>query len=413
VPAEQPRLIDEPTLSVAELCAGIGRVLGRAYPEPLWVRGEVANKHSSAHGHVFFDLLDPDGAAGIRVVLWRGDRQVVNAILRRGGHAVRIDDGTEVRIRVEVGWHPSKGTVRLRMLAIDTAYTLGRLAEDRERLIRTLEDEGVLARQAALELEPVPLRVGLVTSARSAAAADFLHTLEASGFAWQVLVGDARMQGAEAEASVAARLRSLAPMVDVVCVVRGGGARTDLAAFDREALARAVAACPVPVLTGIGHETDTTVADLAAWRAFKTPTACAAFLVERVGAHLDAVEQAWSRIERRAVVALERSEERLLRAAGRAEGACRHHLRARAAAMEMAARRLAARAPRIVDQAERSIRHAESRLAALDPARLLARGWTITRHADGRLVRTATEVAPDNLIDTTFADGIVRSRVGG
>jgi exodeoxyribonuclease VII large subunit len=413
VPVEQPRLIEEPTLSVAELCAGIGRALGRAYPDPLWVRGEIANKHASPHGHVFFDLLDPDGEAGIKVVLWRTDRQVVNALLRRGGHAVRIDDGTDVRIRAEVGWNPKRGGVRLRMLTVDTAYTLGRLAEGRERLIQTLATEGVLARQSEIRLPAVPLRVGLVTSASSAAAADFLHTLEASGFAWTVLVGDARMQGAEAEASVAARLRTLAPTVDVVCVVRGGGARTDLATFDREVIVRAIAACPVPVLTGIGHETDTTVADLAAWQAFKTPTACASFLVERVGAHIDAVERAWSRIARRAGVALGRSEERLIRAAGRAEGACRHHLRGREAAMEAAARRLAARAPRIVDQAERSIGHAETRLTAVDPARLLARGWTITRHADGRLVRTAVELAPGDELDTTFADGTVRSRVDG
>jgi exodeoxyribonuclease VII large subunit len=362
---------------------------------------------------VFFDLLDPDGRAAIKVVLWRSDREVVNAILRRGGHAVRIDDGTDVRIRAELGWHPRTGGVRLRMLAIDTAYTLGRLAEDRERLIRTLEAEGVLDRQAALTLAPVPLRVGLVTSSSSAAAADFLHTFEASDFAWRVSIGDARMQGADAEASVAARLRALAPAVDVVCVVRGGGARTDLASFDREPIARAIAACPVPVLTGIGHETDTTVADLAAWRAFKTPTACAGFLVERVGAYVDTVERAWSRVERRARVALERSEERLLRAAGRAEGACRHHLRAREAAMDGAARRLAARAPRIVDQADRSIGHAETRLGAVDPARLLSRGWTITRTAGGRLVRAAAEVGPGDLLDTTFADGTVRSRVDG
>ncbi|MGH9244979.1 MAG: exodeoxyribonuclease VII large subunit [Acidimicrobiales bacterium] len=410
---EQPRLIEEPTLSVGELCAGIGRVLGHAFPDDVWVRGEVANKHASPRGHVFFDLLDSDGDACIKVMLWRDDRRIVNATLKRAGHAVRIDDGTEVRIRAEVGWHAKRGTVRLRMRTIDTAYTLGRLAEDRERLLRALEAEGVLARQQAVVLASVPLRVGLVTSASSAAAADFLRTLEGSGYGWRVSLCDARVQGAEAETSVIAAVRAVATGVDVVCLVRGGGARTDLAAFDKEAVARAVAACPVPVLTGIGHEIDTSVADLVAHRSFKTPTACAAFLVNRVHAFLEVAARLWERIEGRAGTALDRADERLHRAAGRAEGACRRHVRTSETTLEAAAVRLGARVPRIVASATRSLDGAAARVTALDPDRLLARGWTVTRRPDGRLVRRASElVAGDDLV-TRFADGHVTSRVEG
>jgi exodeoxyribonuclease VII large subunit len=387
---EQPSLVEEPTLTVADLCAGVGRVLARAFPDAVWVRGEIANKHASPHGHVFFDLVDASGGASIRVVLWRDDRRVVNAVLRRSGHAVRIDDGTEVRVRAMVGWHPGSGLVRLRMLSIDTAYTLGRLAEDRERLVRLLEGEGVLGRQAALTLAPVPLRVGLVTSAGSAAAADFVHILEASGWAWRVGLCDARVQGPDAEPALVGALRAVAASADVVCLVRGGGARTDLAAFDREAVARAIAACPVPVLTGIGHETDTTVSDLVAHRSFTTPTACASFLVDRVGGFLAAGDEVWRRIRRRATSVIDRSDERLQRAA----------------------LRLALRAPRLLDAEERWLAGASVRLAGLDPARLLARGWTVTRTADGRLVRGADELAAGDEIVTTFADGRATSRVG-
>ncbi|MGH9117499.1 MAG: exodeoxyribonuclease VII large subunit [Acidimicrobiales bacterium] len=392
VAVEQPRLIEEPTMTVADLCAGIGRALARAYPEAVWVRGEIANKHLSPQGHVFFDLVDGDGGARVRVVLWRTDRTVVNRTLRRSGHSVRIDDGTEVRIRADVGWHPRHGVVRLRMLAIDTAYTLGRLAEARERLLRTLDNEGLLARQARLELALVPLRVGLVTSATSAASADFLTTLETSGFAWQVTLTDVRVQGPGGEASVLDGLAAVAGVdtdLDVVCVVRGGGARTDLATFDREAVARAVAGCAVPVLTGIGHETDSTVVDLVAHRSFKTPTACASFLVERVGAYLDAGGRAWHGIQTRA----------------------RHHLRTGELVVDAAARRLSTRPLRLVDAAERDLDRWAARLDGLDPTRLLARGWTVTRRGDGRLVRSAAELAGGDTIVTTFADGDVTSRV--
>lgn len=408
---EQPQLIEEPTLTVAELCAGIGRVMARAFPDAIWVRGVVANKHTSPQRHVFFDLVDPSGDACLKVVLWRDDRTVVNAILRRAGHAVRIDDGTEVRIRARVGWHQGKGVIRLQMLAIDTAYTLGRLAEDRERLLRTLDAEGLLARQPALALAPVPLRVGLVTSAGSAAAADFLRTLEASGYGWRVALVDARVQGVDAERSLIAGLRSVAGSVDVVCLVRGGGARTDLAAFDRESIARAVATCSAPVLTGIGHETDTTVADLVAHRSFKTPTACATFVVDRAARFLASTTRAWERIERRATIGLDRSAERIERAAGRAEGACRRHLRASEVGLDGAAHRLGLGAPRLLEAGDRRLDGAAARLAGLDPVRLLARGWTITRTADGRLVRAAATLAAGDEIVTTFADGTVRSRV--
>jgi exodeoxyribonuclease VII large subunit len=390
VAIEQTRLIDEPTLSVAELCAGIGRALVRAYPDAVWVRGEIANKRALPKGHVFFDLVDPAGEATIPVVLWRADRMVVNRILRRSGHAVRVDDGTEVRIRAGVGLHRRQGAVRLRMLAIDTAYTLGRLAEARALLVDALGRDGSLARQQRIDLARVPLRVGLVTSASSAAAADFLETLGASGQAWRVALVDARVQGADAETSVVGGLVAAARAeVDVVCLVRGGGSRTDLATFDGEPVARAIAGCPQPVLTGIGHETDTTVADLVAHRSFKTPTACASFLVERVGGFTGAVDRAWLAIQSRAAAALDRSERRLDRATRRTQRAARHHLTAAGLRIDAAA----------------------SRLDALDPARLLDRGWTITRHGDGRLVRRATDVATGDRLMTVFVDGEVASRV--
>src|SRR5438552_18067030 len=141
---------EEPTFSVSELNTGIGAVLGRAFPDELWVRGEIANLSRPTSGHVYFDLVD--GECSLAVTLWASDRQVVNAVLRRSGGAVRMTDGTEVRIRVRVSWFVRRGQVSLRMLSIDTAYTLGRLAEARELLLQRLRAEGLLARQPALML---------------------------------------------------------------------------------------------------------------------------------------------------------------------------------------------------------------------------------------------------------------------
>ena len=383
---------EEPTFSVGELNRAIGLVLGRAFQDEVWVQGEIANLSRPASGHVYFDLVGDGGAIG--VTLWASDRQVVNAVLKRAGGAVRMNDGTEVRLRARVTWWAERGRLSLRMLSIDTAYTLGRLAEARDLLVQRLEREGVLTRQRLLPMPLVPLRIALITSDGSAAAADFLHTLELSGRAFAVTMLDARVQGVEAEASLLAALEAVSGLpasIDVVCIVRGGGARTDLAAFDGELVARAIAACAVPVLTGIGHEIDTTVADLVAHAAFKTPTACASALVDRVGAFRARVDDRAARVQRASRLALERSSARLTRAVERTRAAGRAQLLA----------------------AETSIDRAAIRTSALDPARVLARGWSITRTADGTLVRDAAQAPAGTVLTTRLANGELQSTVDG
>ncbi|MGQ0615599.1 MAG: exodeoxyribonuclease VII large subunit [Acidimicrobiia bacterium] len=411
---QQPLFVDEPTWSVVELSQAVGLAVGRAFPDEVWVSGEIANLQRPASGHVYFDLVGE--GARLRVTLWAADRRVVNGILRRAGGAVRMADGTEVRLRSRVTWWPDGGQLSLRMLGIDTAYTLGQLEAERQRLLQVLEAEGLLARQRALALAAVPLRVGLVTSDGSAAASDFLHTLEASGHGWQVVVADTRVQGPAAEPSVLAALEAMAavvPALDVVCLVRGGGARTDLAAFDREAVARAISLCPVPVLTGIGHEIDTTVADLVAHQRLKTPSACAAFLVERVAAFGELLDRRSDGVTAAAAAVLEQAGARLQRASARAGAAARHHLRAEEYRLGASAQRLAHRPHQLLDRAQRTLDTVDARARALDPSRLLARGWSITRDRAGRLVREPGAVPPGSTLVTTVAGGELRSTVDG
>lgn len=407
---EVPLLDDEGTLTVAEVGRRVARAVQRELPAALWVRGEIHDLKRPTTGHVHFSLVGE--GCSLRVVLFSSDRPRVNRSLTAAGNAVRMADGTEVRIRCEVRFFAPRGEVSLRMLAIDPAFTLGRLAERREVLLRRLADDGLLRAQARLEVPQLPLRIGLVTSAGSAAHADVLQTLAAAGIGWQVVECHATVQGPDAVPSLVAGLRAVAAAgVDVVCLVRGGGARTDLAAFDDEALARAVAGLGVPVLTGVGHETDTSVADEVAWQRHVTPTACAAWLVDRAQRWCARRDDALRRCVAAASSATDRAGRRLDRRAGRVAGASRLHLRSATTGVEAAERRLAVRPAAALERAATALDQRAARAAAADPARLLARGWSITRTDDGRLVRSVRDAPAGAAVVSTVADGEVRSRV--
>jgi exodeoxyribonuclease VII large subunit len=266
------------------------------------------------------------------------------------------------------------------------------------------------------------------------------------------------VQGAGAEDGIAAALRRVvAAGVDVVALVRGGGSRTDLATFDAEVVARTIAALGVPVLTGLGHEIDRAVADEVARLALKTPTAVAGWLIDTARAHHDAAEAAWRAVARQAEAHLQRDNRELValgrrlsarthtvvgraderlgghtrrlgrtsrqlaadatrhvdRAAARIEGSGRRHLDVGGRQLDVAAVRLASRAPRSLADAGRHLRTLDARRAALDPARTLARGWSITRTSDGRLVRSVADVTHGDELLTTVSDGTTRSRVEG
>lgn len=199
--------------------------------------------------------------------------------------------------------------------------------------------------------------------------------------------------------------------VDAVLLVRGGGATTDLAVFDDEALARAIAGTPVPVLTGIGHEIDRSVADEVAHTAHKTPTAAAGALVHRVRTFLTRLDQTWEAARRAALATTGEAERRLgLRTTRIGRGVART-LQVHATRLDQAEARTARGSVRALQRAERDLYGLAARARAHDPALALARGWTITTGADGRAVRSVTHLAPGTRLVTRFADGTATSTV--
>jgi exodeoxyribonuclease VII large subunit len=429
------------TWTVAELAAHLGRLLVGAFPDDVWVAGQIRNLKRSANGHVYFDLAEPSPSgqqptAQLSVTLLAPEKELVNRQLTRAGGAVRMTDGVEVRLQGRIRWYGPRGVLQLRMHGIDPEFTLGRLQADRDRLLAALATEGLLERNARLPLPLVPLRIGLVTSRGSAAHADVLAELAGSGIGFEVRSVDARTQGPGCAPSVTQALTLLgAEGVDVILLVRGGGARTDLAGFDTELVARAIAASPVPVLTGIGHEVDRSIADEVAHQAHKTPTAAAGAVIARVrefaqqvdahAAHLQrAVRRATTaaegrlaerraRVGRAAERTLQRAAVRLDDRGARTQRSARRTLDRQDAALDRTAAAVPQRAGRQLVDAEQRLATVEARIGAHDPGLALARGWSITTTADGRLVRHPDDAPPGTALVTRLASGSVRSTVDG
>ena len=402
------------TWSVSDLAAAIEETIRRAFGSEVWVRGEIIGYSQAASGHIYFNLIEPGTGkdrrgARMRVALFKGRQRFVNRDLAAGG-GLTLDDGIEVRIRAEVEYYAGSAQVQLIMSGVDPHFTLGVLAADRERTLSELAASGLLRRNGAVPLPLVPLRVGLITAAGSAAHADFVHELTASGYAFEVLLCDARVQGVTAEADLVAALRTLGSAeVDVIAVVRGGGDRTDLLAFDLASVAKAIATCPLPVFCGIGHEIDTSVADQVAHTAAKTPTACAAALVTHVADFDERLVQARRELHRTARSRAAAAAARLAAARGALGLLAERRLGRPRARLGQARLRLTHRTERRVSEAHAQLRSAAAVIAALAPQRTLARGFSITRAADGTFVRSMP--AAGATITTQTLDAVFASTV--
>jgi exodeoxyribonuclease VII large subunit len=441
VQAERLPLEERPdALSIAALYRQVHAAVAAAFPrgQLQWVRGEIQGI-SDRTGHCYMDLVDPDVVRGrdtpvLKVNCWGRTWGPLKAALSRQG--ITLEPGTVVTLRGRVEFYAPKGQVNFIASDVDVSALLGGLAVRRAALLAALEREGLLRANHGLALADVPLRVGLVASAGSEGYNDFVGQLQGSGLAFSVVLFGVNVQGPGAPPSIARALRAAAgSSLDLVVLVRGGGSRGDLAAFDAEPVARAIATLGVPVWTGIGHTGDRSVADIVANRAFVTPTECGQELVARVRQWWEVAAGAGERIARSAGSAVARAALRDATARLRLGSATRSQLHRHASRLQGRAAHVATRSRRQLEGATVGLDRRGTRLgvcavatldrqrdrtatwrrllAAYDVDRQLERGYTITTDGDGRLVRSALDVEPGTTFLTTFADGRARSVVQG
>ena len=370
----------------------------------VWVCGEISNLTRAGSGHVYLSLKDE--SALLRAVIWRGAMSQL---------AIDPADGLQVVCHGRIEVYPPRGTYQLTIDRLHAVGT-GTLEAQVRRLHAALEAEGLFATQRKRPIPAFPRRIALVTSASGAAIADFLETFLGRWRATEIIVVPSRVQGAGAAEELAAALNAAArlrPPVDAIALVRGGGSLEDLWAFNEEVLVRAVAAAPVPVVSGVGHEIDVTLADLAADLRALTPTDAAV----RLSPDGSQVAAAVAGLGLRLATGLER---RVTSARDRIAQAARSRIfadpsrivRDRRDAVEQHALRLRRLAGAALARGRERLAAAAGRLEAGSPLQLLARGWSLTsREGDPRALRSVAGLDAGTTVVTQLADGRFWSRV--
>jgi exodeoxyribonuclease VII large subunit len=401
------------TYSISELADAINEVLNDNFDSGLWVWGEISGL-SKKGPHTYFTLVEqtPDGKRNqLNVNLWGGEMTKMRPILMKSG--LDLVNGVKVRIYGNLDFYAGFGKLSMIMRGIDPNYTLGEIALQREELIRKLKEMGVFDLNREVEISPAPLRLGVITSGTSAAWADFKNQVESSDIGFHLHLANVSVQGDNAVREITQAISRLSQRedLDALVLIRGGGSKAELSTFDAESIALAITESSLPVFTGIGHEIDRHVADDVAFEAHKTPTACAVALIGRVNNFINETEANWDAIARLATQQLADSTNRLNNVAREIGIHTRTAVERADERLGDRIARLTRRGPQLIGDLNTRIDNFESRVRLLDPKNVLARGWSITRGADGKIVRNVGDVTTGEILTTVLHDGNVTSTV--
>ena len=433
--------MEKNVLSLFELNQLVRRSVRTCLPDEYWVQVELSDVRANYSGHCYLECVQKDPKsnsliAKARGIIWSNVfSQLKPYFEQETGQA--FVSGIKVLVKVTVDFHELYG-YSLTIVDIDPAYTLGDMARRRREILLRLQEEGVLSLNKELELPVLAQRIAVISSATAAGYGDFCNQLEnnAFGFAFYLRLFPAIMQGERVEASVIAaldRIYAESEKWDVVVIIRGGGATSDLSGFDTYDLAASCAQFPLPIITGIGHERDDTVIDLVAHTRVKTPTAAAEFLVNhlrqtaeqlenyayyirqevpaRLNREKERLERCITRIPARVQMRLQREDFRRERLAKRMEMAWQSRLAREQYRLELSSRLSVALQARLLKEKHR-LDLLEKSVEAASPDLLLKRGYSITLK-DGKAVTDASLLKPGDRVVTRVAKGQFSSEVQG
>ena len=406
------------SLSLLELNALVRRSLEQCLPDEYWIQAELSDVRSNTTGHCYLEFIQKDPrsnslVAKARGMIWNNIYRLLKPYFEESTGQL-FTSGIKVLVKVTVQFHELYG-YSLTVLDIDPTYTLGDMARRRREILLQLEEEGVLTLNKELEMPVLPQRIAVVSSATAAGYGDFCHQLKhnSGGFFFYTELFPALMQGNQVEESVLAALDCINTRIsefDVVVIIRGGGAASDLSGFDTYLLAAACAQFPLPVITGIGHERDDTVLDSVAHTRVKTPTAAAELLIQRVGEAAERLEELSARLQQGAYTLLEQEQRRLVTMQARIPALVHRKLSEARFTLLTARKDLSQVTQNLLSRQRHRLELLQQRVADNSPEKLLSRGYSITLK-DGKAVTDASLLQPVDQLTTRLLKGEVQSTV--
>ena len=381
------------TYSLKELCDWIEEVVENDLPERYWVRAEIASM--SVRGHCYMELVEKGEngilSAKVRATCWNNVYALLSAYFaQEAGESLHV--GLQVLLEVSVEFHAVYG-LSLNIWNIDPTYTLGDLAKQRQATLQQLTEDGVMELQKGLELPSLVRRIAVISSADAAGYGDFCDQLKNNrfGFSFQTQLYPAVMQGDNSAHSIIESLHSIAEQEeewDVVVIIRGGGANTDLRCFDDYNLASHCAQFPLPIIAGIGHTRDISIVDMVVKISVKTPTAAAEWLIARVAEQVEKVGGLVLRLQRAAMGAVNKEKNRLSLYQQRLKSAIRGAV--------------------LREQGKLGLWQKTIELHS--PERIFKMGYSLTT-VNGKVIHNQENVKAGDLLETHLQTGVIQSIV--
>ena len=424
-------------IDLLELQARIKESVQDAFPGRYWVKAEIASWSPRANGHCYLSLVQSRAGKTVaesRAMIWKWNYLRLTQLFEEttGQH---LQAGITVLVRVQVAFSELYG-MSLYIDDIDTAFTLGQQALERKRNIERLQTGGYMDMQKELALPDLPYRLAVITSKTAAGYQDFCNHLlnNPEGYAFQLDLFEALMQGEQAPASIIEALEEAAQKdYDAILVLRGGGSEQDLICFDDFSLAVSIATCPVPVITAIGHDKDVHIADMVAHQSVKTPTALADLFLEAYEAQDALIDRLAGRIGTSLQRLVAKSELRV----SQADAAIRQAVQRRIGSLEILLQRSVGRiskgllhkyadVARLRDNAAHRVQFAaqarvsaevskvalkEALIKASDPRNILALGYVLVTGKDNKVLKTVDKVTKGDRIGVRFWDGSLTAKV--
>ena len=409
-------MASERTFTLLELNHMVRETIEQQMDGKYWVEAELSDLHDRSHCYMDLVENDPFGPtplAKARAVCWANRWTALRNKFERQTQQ-QLRPGIKVRMMVTPTFHEAYGFA-YQVSDIDPDYTLGDIVRKRMEIIRQLKEAGIFDLQRELVLPRFAQRIAVISSAQAAGYGDFCHQIDDNsyGLSFSHELFAAIMQGEQVEQSVIAALDRINARIDefdVVVIIRGGGATTDMSGFDTLALAENVANFPLPIITGIGHDRDECILDMVSYMRVKTPTAAAAFLIDHLSEVYTALVSARERISRIAERHLAYEKMRLKQLADRIPTLFALTRERQTKRIDALAHRLDSAATQRLERERHRLQLVGQRAQAQDPIHILRRGYSITLH-NGHALRSGDELADGDIIETRLEQGTLKSEI--